>query len=209
MNWLLVIAVLVILYLCRGKKKVLVSGVIIGLVLCWFMGSGLVEGFDVTNPQEAIEFQGSCCNFYDGTRKSSDQFKDILNPVSGKTITAAEQEAACQELPEGSDVDSTVIETAKNTLCQSARNTRTFTLEGQNTLTGGPAHAQFKRSCCRIDGTGGPNFTLDLNEGSIGDECFNYAFGKGMSEIDVGELFNSMGEFYEICQAQGGESEGD
>jgi len=63
MNWLLVIAVLVILYLCRGKKKVLVSGVIIGLVLCWFMGSGLVEGFDFTPGGDDLNtFYDKCCN---------------------------------------------------------------------------------------------------------------------------------------------------
>ena len=64
-----------------------------------------LDGFDVTDPQGAIEFQGSCCNFYDGTPKRGGQFKDTSNPITDKIITAKEQMDACNELPEGSDAD--------------------------------------------------------------------------------------------------------
>lgn len=186
------------------KYKEIILGLFIGLILCYF-GMGL-DGFDVTDPQGAIEFQGSCCNFYDGTPKRGGQFKDTSNPITDKIITAKEQMDACNELPEGSDADrSREIENAKIALCRYSGNTRTFTLPGQNELKGGPAHLQFKRSCCINDGDGGPKFTLDNTPGSVGDECFNYAFGKTMSEITVAELFGDMGEFYEICQAQDGE----
>ena len=79
MNWLLVIAVLVILYLCRGKKKVLVSGVIIGLILCWFMGNN-IEGFtasEISGDQDmANSFFDTCCVF------------DVLKPDAVQECTA-------------------------------------------------------------------------------------------------------------------------
>ena len=210
---LFVIIVLVILYMFKDKwlkympnivkKNVLVSGLVFGFALCYFMGNN-IEGFDVTNSQEAIEFQGSCCNLYDGTRKRRDQFADIKNPITNEMNTRDEQISACYDIPEGSN--EAQIEPVRDALCFSVSTDRTFTPPGGTTLQGGAAHAMFRTSCCVDDGSGsGPSFTLDTSPGSIGDQCFQYAFGKTMQEITVQELFSDMNEFYEMCQSQGGD----
>ena len=92
MNWLLVIAVLVILYLCRGKKKVLVSGVIIGLILCWFMGSGLVEGFDLRNDDDRKNFYDQCCGD-GGVYNGSIAGCEATNPNGDELISGGEAAA--------------------------------------------------------------------------------------------------------------------
>ena len=172
---LFVIIVLVILYMFRDKwlkympdivkKNVLVSGLVFGFALCWFMGNN-IEGFDVTDPQEAIEFQGTCCNLYNGTLKT--EFANENDQV------------ACNENPENQAV--------KVALCEQGMRTRKF-----KGLVGAAANAQFKQTCC-------PTFDLSMEAGSDGDECFKYAFGRGLTENwNIGELMSDYNEFTEIC----------
>ena len=80
MNLLFVIVVLVILYMSREKwmkymptvvkKNVLASGLVFGFVLCWLMGSDLVEGLgfdhdslaDESDDRARNEFYEKCCS---------------------------------------------------------------------------------------------------------------------------------------------------
>ena len=72
---LFVIIVLVILYMFKDKwlkympnivkKNVLVSGLVFGFALCYFMGNN-IEGFDLAREREREDFYNQCCISADG-----------------------------------------------------------------------------------------------------------------------------------------------
>lgn len=104
---LFVIIVLVILYMFRDKwlkympdivkKNVLVSGLVFGFVLCFFMGNN-IEGFDLANDDDRRQFEEKCCNgnIYDGSVEgceATNSSGDELIPGGAATATAM-----CQRL---------------------------------------------------------------------------------------------------------------
>ena len=165
--------------LTSGNKMVI--GILVGLALCWFLGNGLVEGFDFSNPDtltaQSLEFQGTCCNLYDGSLKQN--------------FAVSEDEDRCNN----TDPDTVDLKTA---LCAQG-----MQIEFR-TLVGAPANAQFKQTCCPNE-SNPKGFALSESEmqaGSTADACFTYAFGEGVEDIvrdGIGALFEKYNEFQEIC----------
>ena len=126
MNQLMrVVVALVALCYCGGNycpkvlssNKEMLLGVAVGMALCSFMDLRM-EGFDVTTSQGALEFQGTCCNFVNGT---------VRDPANSPP--------ECNENPE--------YQTVKEALCSQSARTREF-----KGLVGAPANIQFKQTCC-------------------------------------------------------------
>ena len=148
-------------------NKELLLGVVGGLVLCSFLGMRL-EGFDVTTSEGALEFQGTCCNFVNGT---------IRDPNSPGTDPECHENQDNQAVKEG--------------LCSTSLLAREF-----KGLKGIPANVQFKQGCCP---TGNPP-PFSLEAGSDADQCFQYAFGKSVTEFtDIQDLFNATEQYNNMC----------
>jgi hypothetical protein len=131
MNPLMLLVVALVIFVYFGGKNVpsvlrqnkeMLLGVVIGLVLCSFMGMRL-EGFTLTDANDAIQFQGTCCNLYDGTFKTNSGYPGC------ETTTPNDQGL-------------------KDALCSQAMRTRKFTRPGSGTLAGPAANLQFKQTCC-------------------------------------------------------------
>ena len=177
MNTLMLVALAVVaLCYCGGRfcpsvlkqNKELVLGVLVGMALCSFAGLRM-EGFDVTTPEGALEFQGTCCNLVNGT---------IRDPNSSGT------DPKCNENPENQAV--------KESLCSQATRTREY-----KGLVGAPANMQFKQTCCP-NSSNPPPFSLEA--GSESDNCFQYAFGKSVTEFtDIRDLFNATEQYNNMC----------
>jgi len=98
---LFVIIVLAILYMFKDKwlkympdivkKNVLVSGLVFGFALCWFMGNN-IEGFDLANDDDREGFYNQCCGdsgVYDGSIAGC----EATNPSGDELIPGGEAAA--------------------------------------------------------------------------------------------------------------------
>ena len=172
--------------LTSGNKMVI--GVLVGLALCWFLGNGLVEGFDLGESNSALEFQSVCCDLRNNTRKTNFKYPELAS--------------ACEESFSSNPELS-------NALCQST-GSRSF---GSENTGGQAAYPAFFNSCCQV----GDDDVLGVSE-EVGkappvgaseevNNCFKYAFNKTLGEIyegaGVAGLMSSIGQLNEVCNNPG------